>query len=126
MIDSTIKSNLTAIVVLSMVLTPIIGILFGRFTKSSKQVSLENVDIAENLKGNVLLIGFGRFGQVASQLLLARGVDVTIIDTDIDMIQNAEKFGFKIYYGDGSRLDILHASGADQAEAILVCVDQKK
>ncbi|CAN0605231.1 unnamed protein product, partial [Ectocarpus sp. 12 AP-2014] len=82
-IDSTIKSNLTAIVVLSMVLTPIIGILFGRFTKSSKQVSLENVDIAENLKGNVLLIGFGRFGQVASQLLLARGVDVTIIDTDI-------------------------------------------
>lgn len=125
-IDSTIKSNLTAIVVLSMVLTPIIGILFGRFTKSSKQASLENVDIAEDLKGNVLLIGFGRFGQVASQLLLARGVDVTIIDTDIDMIQNAEKFGFKIYYGDGSRLDILHASGADQAEAILVCVDQKE
>ena len=125
-IDSTIKSNLTAIVVLSMVLTPIIGILFGRFTKSSKQTSLENVDIAEDLKGNVLLIGFGRFGQVASQLLLARGVDVTIIDTDIDMIQNAEKFGFKIYYGDGSRLDILHASGAEQAEAILVCVDQKE
>ncbi|HBO72723.1 MAG TPA: potassium transporter, partial [Acinetobacter sp.] len=63
---------------------------------------------------------------VASQLLLARGVDVTIIDNDIDMIQNAEKFGFKIYYGDGCRLDILHASGAATAEAIVVCVDSKE
>ena len=72
------------------------------------------------------MIGFGRFGQVSSQLLLARGIDVTIIDNDIDMIQNAERFGFKIYYGDGSRLDILHASGADTAEAIVVCVDHKE
>lgn len=59
-------------------------------------------------------------------MLLARGVDVTIIDTDIDMIQNAEKFGFKIYYGDGSRLDILHASGAATAQAVVVCVDSKE
>ncbi len=59
--------------------------------------------MAKDLCGSVLLIGFGRFGQVTSQLLLARGVDVTIIDTDIDMIKNAERFGFKIYYGDGSR-----------------------
>ncbi|MFX7412364.1 NAD-binding protein, partial [Acinetobacter baumannii] len=73
-----------------------------------------------------LMIGFGRFGQVSSQLLLARGIDVTIIDNDIDMIQNAERFGFKIYYGDGSRLDILHASGADTVEAIVVCVDHKE
>ena len=72
------------------------------------------------------MIGFGRFGQVTSQLLLARGVDVTIIDNDIDMIQNAEKFGFKIYYGDGCRLDILHASGAATAQAIVVCVDSKE
>lgn len=71
------------------------------------------------------MIGFGRFGQVTIQLLLARGVDVTIIDTDINMIQSAEKFGFKIYYGDGTRLDILHASGAETAEAIVVCVDDK-
>ena len=124
-IDDSIKSNLTAIVVLSMVLTPVVGILFRRFTQQDKPVSLENVNIAEGLTGSVLMIGFGRFGQVTSQLLLARGVDVTIIDTDIDMIQNAEKFGFKIYYGDGSRLDILHASGAATAQAIVVCVDDK-
>ncbi|MGR0306512.1 monovalent cation:proton antiporter-2 (CPA2) family protein [Acinetobacter beijerinckii] len=125
-IDNTVKSNLTAIVVLSMVLTPIIGIIFSRFTKTDKTVSLENVSVAEGLSGSVLMIGFGRFGQVTSQLLLARGVDVTIIDNDIDMIQNAEKFGFKIYYGDGCRLDILHASGAESAQAIVVCVDSKE
>ncbi|WP_312103926.1 monovalent cation:proton antiporter-2 (CPA2) family protein [Acinetobacter venetianus] len=125
-IDNTVKSNLTAIVVLSMVLTPILGVVFKRFTQSKNEVSLENVNVAEGLSGRILLIGFGRFGQVASQLLLARGVDVTIIDNDIDMIQNAEKFGFKIYYGDGCRLDILHASGAATAEAIVVCVDSKE
>jgi len=125
-IDNTVKSNLTAIVVLSMVLTPILGVVFKRFTQSKNEVSLENVNVAEGLSGRILLIGFDRFGQVASQLLLARGVDVTIIDNDIDMIQNAEKFGFKIYYGDGCRLDILHASGASTAEAIVICVDSKE
>lgn len=125
MIDETIKSNLTAIVVLSMILTPLLGIVVKRLIKSNKTVSLDDVEIANDLHGRVLLIGFGRFGQVASQLLLARGVDVTLIDTDINMIQNATKFGFKIYYGDGTRLDILHASGAAHAQAIMVCVDDK-
>lgn len=125
-IDNTVKSNLTAIVVLSMVLTPIVGILFKRFTESKDPINLDNVTVAEGLTGSILMIGFGRFGQVTSQLLLARGVDVTIIDNDIDMIQNAEKFGFKIYYGDGCRLDILHASGAATAQAIVVCVDSKE
>lgn len=125
-ISAVESSNLTAIVVLSMILTPIIGILFKPFTQTTEQTSLENIRIAEGLSGKVLMIGFGRFGQVSSQLLLARGIDVTIIDNDIDMIQNAERFGFKIYYGDGSRLDILHASGADTAEAIVVCVDHKE
>lgn len=125
-IDNTTRSNLTAIVVLSMVLTPIIGILFKRFTETKDAISLDNVSVADGLSGSVLMIGFGRFGQVTSQLLLARGVDVTIIDNDIDMIQNAERFGFKIYYGDGARLDILHASGAATAQAIVVCVDSKE
>ena len=125
-IDNTVKSNLTAIVVLSMVLTPILGIIFKRFTQTKGYLNLDDVNIAEGLSGSILMIGFGRFGQVTSQLLLARGVDVTIIDNDIDMIKNAEKFGFKIYYGDGGRLDILHASGAATAEAVVVCVDSKE
>jgi glutathione-regulated potassium-efflux system protein KefB len=71
----------------------------------------------------VLIIGFGRFGQVVSQPLLLRGVDVSIIDSDVEMIRAAGRFGFKVYYGDGTRLDVLRASGASKADAILVCSD---
>src|SRR5690606_34234311 len=125
-IEAHVNDSLTAIVVLSMALTPLAVLATRRLTKTQTAPNLDGVEVAHGLSGSVLIIGFGRFGQVMSQLLLARGVDVTIIDTDIDMIQNAEKFGFKIYYGDGSRLDILHASGAAQAQAIVVCVDNKE
>lgn len=124
-INETIKSNLTAIVVLSMVLTPVVGIIFKKLYKPNQQQNLDGIDVANGLSGNVLIIGFGRFGQVMSQSLLASTVDVTIIDSDIKMIKNAEKIGFKVYYGDGARLDILHASGAGNAQAIAVCVDNK-
>jgi glutathione-regulated potassium-efflux system protein KefB len=72
----------------------------------------------------VLIIGFGRFGQVVSQPLLARDVDISIIDADVDMIRAAGNFGFKVYYGDGTRLDVLRTSGAGKADAILVCIDK--
>lgn len=70
-----------------------------------------------------MIIGFGRFSQVVSQPLLAHNVDVTIIEKDVDMIQAAANFGFKVYYGDGCRLDTLRASGIEKAEAVLVCID---
>lgn len=55
--------------------------------------------------------------------MLARGHDVSIIDTDIEMIDMARQFDFKAYYGDGTRLDILHAAGTERAGVVLVCVD---
>jgi len=117
-----VNANLTAIVVLSMALTPLFVLLHDKLMPD-REVSLDGVEEADGLSGSVLMIGFGRFGQVASQSLLARDVDVTIIDNDVDMIHNAERFGFKIYYGDGTRLDVLHASGAGSARAIAVCVN---
>jgi glutathione-regulated potassium-efflux system protein KefB len=86
---------------------------------------MDGVEHARDLGGRVLMIGFGRFGQVASQALLARGIDVSIIDKDTEMIRSAADFGFKVYYGDGTRLDVLRASGAERAQAIAVCVDDK-
>ena len=123
-IDTETAANFTAIVVLSMALTPLVAGVFRRFTPKT-QANLEGVDLAEGLSGSVLIIGFGRFGQVMSQSLLARDVDVTIIDTDIEMIRSAEEFGFKIYYGDGTRLDVLHACGADSARMIAICINDK-
>ncbi|RXT69190.1 NAD-binding protein, partial [Pseudomonas syringae] len=105
--------------------TPLFVLLQRRLTPAAA-VSLDGVEAASGQTGSVLIIGFGRFGQVASQSLLARDVDVTIIDNDIEMIQRAEEFGFKIYYGDGPRLDVWHASGAHSARAIAVCVDNQE
>jgi glutathione-regulated potassium-efflux system protein KefB len=85
---------------------------------------MDGVEIAAGLEANALVIGFGRFGQVASQHLLLRGIDVSIIENDTEMIRVAADFGFKVYYGDGTRLDVLRTSGAASAEAILVCVDK--
>ncbi len=80
----------------------------------------------EGANGNALVIGFGRFGQVVNQMLLTSGTDVTVIDNDIEMIEAAGSFGFKVYYGDGQRLDVLRAAGGESAEVICVCVDNQE
>jgi glutathione-regulated potassium-efflux system protein KefB len=121
-LDAQTNAILTTTVIVSMVLTPIAMIIHERFAPKPAP-STDGVEIAEGLTGSVLMIGFGRFAQVVSQPLLARGVDVSIIDNDVEMIQAAADFGFKVYYGDGTRPDILHAAGAGRAQAILVCVD---
>jgi glutathione-regulated potassium-efflux system protein KefB len=123
-IDATVNANFTAVVVLSMAITPLVVIAARKFTPKKLQ-SLVGVEAPNGLTGSVLVLGFGRFGQVVSQQLLARDVDVTIIDLDVEMIQAAESFGFKIYYGDGTRLDVLRQSGAGTARAIAVCIDDK-
>jgi len=121
------EATLTAIVILSMALTPLTTLALKLFLPKEAGLSpeeAEGVDAAEGLGGQVLIIGFGRFAQVVSQPLLARDVDVSIIENDVEMIQAAGNFGFKVYYGDGTRLDTLRASGAGKAEAVLVCVDK--
>ncbi len=123
--DSETNAAFTAIVILSMALTPIVNIALKRLTPPPK-VSTEGVETPDGLSSRVLIIGFGRFAQVASQPLLARGIEVTIIETDVEMIQAASTFGFKVYYGDGTRLDILEASGVRGAEAVLVCVNDEE
>jgi glutathione-regulated potassium-efflux system protein KefB len=121
--DQRVAAIMSAIVILSMALTPLIVLLYDRYAPETK-VSFDGIEAAKDLKNRVLIIGFGRFGQLVSQPLLARGVDVSLIEIDVDMIRAAGKFGFKVYYGDGTRLDVLRASGAETAEAILVCVDK--
>lgn len=121
--DPRIAAIMTAIVIISMALTPLVVLALHRFMPA-RVVSREGVEDAADLRGRVLFIGFGRFAQLVSQALLARGVDMSLIETDVEMIQVAATFGFKVYYGDGTRLDVLRASGATEAESILVCVDK--
>ncbi len=127
LVDARTAAVLSAVVIVSIAVTPLLVPLLRLLPEGRSNLDgVEAVQDADDVAASVLLIGFGRFGQIASQALLARGVDIAIIDSDPDMIRAAAGFGFKVYYGDGVRLDVLHASGAGQARAILVCVDDKR
>ncbi|NCO85255.1 MAG: potassium transporter [Rhodobacterales bacterium] len=124
LINPTDNAVLTAIIIVSMGLTPVIVILHDRL-RPVAPTDMSGMQPPEDLRAQVLLIGFGRFGQIVSQPLLARGYDVSIIDMDTEMIGVAGSMGFKVHFGDGGRLDILHAAGAGHARAVLVCIDDK-
>jgi glutathione-regulated potassium-efflux system protein KefB len=117
-------SILAAIAAITMLLGPLVAAstdaLLRRFARPADR---EPDDFSE-ARGSVLVIGFGRFGQIVSQCLLAEGVDVTTIDNDPEMIESAAGFGFKVYYGDGTRLDVLRAAGAGETRLIAVCIDE--
>ncbi len=121
MMDVRSSAVFSAVVILSMALTPVVVLLMERIVQPAPP-SMDGIEAAADLKGSVLVIGFGRFAQIACQALLQRRLDVSIIDNDVDMIRAAGNFGFKVHYGDGTRLDVLRASGAEKVEAILVCV----
>jgi monovalent cation:proton antiporter-2 (CPA2) family protein len=123
-IDPVVNANMTAIVVLSMALTPLVVLAHKRWAAKA-QHSLDGVDKPADQRGNVLLIGFGRVGQIASQHVLMQGAELTIIDNDPQVCAGAGDFGFKVFYGDGARTDVLVAAGVAHARAILVCVDDK-
>ncbi|MGU3496882.1 monovalent cation:proton antiporter-2 (CPA2) family protein [Xanthobacteraceae bacterium A53D] len=124
--DARINALMSTTVIISMALTPL-TVIAARKLLPAEKPDLDGVDVPpDGLSGSVLLVGFGRFGQVVSQAFLARGLDVTIIDNDPEMIRSAGKFGFKIYYGDGTNLDVLHAAGAHHARAIAVCIDNRE
>lgn len=124
-ISPEVNANMTAIVVLSMAITPVALLLYRRLARA-QSVSMDGVEPAHNLQGNVLIIGFGRVGQIACQAPLAQGAKLSIIEIDPEVIRAVEPYGFKAYYGDGARHEILHAAGAHHARAIIVCVNDKK
>jgi monovalent cation:proton antiporter-2 (CPA2) family protein len=115
---------LVALVTLTMALTPLVAAL-APFAARMKAPA-EPEERFDGATGSVLLIGFGRFGQVVSQMLLPAGIEVTAIDNDVEMLEAAARFGFKVYYGDGARLDVLRAASAHKARLICVCVERKE
>ncbi|MCO5731144.1 monovalent cation:proton antiporter-2 (CPA2) family protein [Rhizobium sp. SSA_523] len=112
-------SLLIASVTLSMALTPLGTVLTRRLL-----VREEREELAEDFDGagsDVLMVGFSRFGQIAAQILLAGGSDVTVIDDSADRIRQASTFGFRIYFGDGTRREVLVAAGIERAKIVAVC-----
>lgn len=120
--DARTAAILSATIILSMALTPFAVMAQKALHRATRVENLEGLEAPDGLSTKVLMIGFGRFGQIASQALLARDIELAIIESDAKRIRSAANFGFKVYYGDGTRLDVLAASGAGDACMILICV----
>lgn len=112
---------LTLIAALSMVSTPLLLIAYDRW--GCPETETRPADAVENEHAPVLLVGFGRYGQIVARVLLSAGIRPTVIDHDADTVDSARRFGFKVYFGDATQPDLLHAAGLDQAKAVVVAVD---
>ena len=127
-LTKAVAGPLVAVVALSMVLTPLIMIVNDllvqpRFVTAAPAREADAIDDNEN---PVIIAGFGRFGQIVGRLLIANGFKATVLDHDPGHIDMLRRFGFKVFYGDVSRIDLLHASGAEQAKLFVVAIDDRE
>ncbi len=124
LIDAQTASLLTAAVTISMTLTPLLVICMDQLTcKKGASPDISGSDITSAEHGAVIVAGYGRMGQVVSQMCRARGLKVTCIDSKSSQIELSKRFGAQVYYGDGRRVDVLRAAGADEARLLVFCHD---
>ena len=122
LIGEEAASLFAAVVTLSMATTPFLMSLTQRI-RTEPEGAAEEREGPHDQAANALVVGYGRFGQTVAQTLMAGGIPVTLVDSDVEMIDVAERFGAKVYFGDGTRLDLLRQAGAAEAELILFCLD---
>jgi glutathione-regulated potassium-efflux system protein KefB len=111
-----------AIVTLSMATTPFL-MMATKKLRTEPERNADGMETPQHEGSNAVVVGYGRFGQTVAQMLIGQGIPVTIVDTDVEMIETAGTFGMKVYYGDGTRTDILRQAGAADAELLLFCQD---
>lgn len=124
-LDRAGADTLMAVTALSMGLSPVLMLILDKAiiqkegTKSQKTGESDVI----NEKNQVILLGFGNFGSTVGRFLRANGVEATIMDSDPDQVDFLRQMGFKVYFGDGTRLDLLHAAGADHAKILISAID---
>ena len=125
LLDERSIAILIAVVAISMALSPLLFVLNERvimprfFTK--QKAGRNDDDISET--NSVIIAGFGRYGNIIGRFLKVNGISATILDNDSDRVDLLRKFGFKVYYGDASRFDLMKAAGAEKAELIIIAMD---
>jgi glutathione-regulated potassium-efflux system protein KefB len=114
-----------AVVTLSMATTPFLMMLSRRFNQPapSPRDDLDRPD--GTATPSAIVVGYGRFGQTVAQMLMAKGVNVGLIDNKPEQIDTSSDFGMKVHYGDGTRVELLRQAGGDQARTILFCIDDR-
>ncbi|HEY0112999.1 MAG TPA: monovalent cation:proton antiporter-2 (CPA2) family protein [Allosphingosinicella sp.] len=124
LIDPEAASLFGAIVTVSMAATPFLMMLNEWIDRRARRHDGDGLDGPEHSPlTSAIVVGYGRFGQTVAQMLMAKGVGVTLIDSNPTQIERSGSFGMKVYYGDGTRLDLLRLAGAGEARALLFCVD---
>jgi CPA2 family monovalent cation:H+ antiporter-2/glutathione-regulated potassium-efflux system protein KefB len=126
--DLAMANILATAIVLTMAATPLLRAGFGRAAQrlSEQGISPDTVSSFENVRPRIIVLGFGRFGQVVAQMLMAEGVELVAIDRDPDRIEAARRYGYSVYYGDATRADILRAAGAETATVIALCINNRQ
>jgi CPA2 family monovalent cation:H+ antiporter-2 len=112
-------------IALSMLLTPLFFILYEYLSKRMVEASEATPDDEIDEQGPVIIAGIGRFGQVVNRLVQMSGFQTTVVDHDLKTIQLMRKFGFKGYFGDPTRPELLHAAGLDDAQVLVVALDDR-
>ena len=119
--------TLILVVALSMALTPLLMLfnekfLQPRFSQLDDKPESDTIDE----RNQVIIAGFGRFGQIVGRLLHANRIGTTILDSKPSQIEMVRRFGYKVFYGDASRIDLLHAAGAEDAKLLILAIDDKE
>ncbi len=126
-ITSELSSLLIGAVALSMLLSPLLLVLVDKLVlprfANCETPAME--EISEQQEAPIIIAGFGRYGQIVGRLLFAEGFSCTVLEHDADMIDAIRPFGFRPFYGDATRLDLLRISGAATAKVLIVAVDDK-
>ncbi|HGM8359641.1 monovalent cation:proton antiporter-2 (CPA2) family protein [Pseudomonas aeruginosa] len=112
---------LMLIAALSMVTTPLLLIAYDRWLR--RPTEQRPVDQIEQVGSSAIVAGFGRYGQTVARVLLGAGIKPTVIDHDADTVDSARRFGFKVYFGDATQPDLLHAAGIELAKVVIVAID---
>jgi transporter, monovalent cation:proton antiporter-2 (CPA2) family len=123
LLDKNTNDFLIALVTLSMLVTSLVKIAHERFILPKLTKPKAAFDSIKNEQNQVLIAGFGRVGQVPARLLRMLKIDFTAFELDADQVQLIRRFGNKVYYGDASRLDLLHAAGAAEAKFFILAID---
>jgi voltage-gated potassium channel Kch len=111
------------VITLSMALTPLLVALGDRIGTRREERAFDEIDEPEN---PVIIAGFGRFGHIVGRLLKANGVGTTVLDLDGEQIDLLRRLGLKVFYGDASRLELLHAAGAGRAKLFVLAIDDER
>jgi glutathione-regulated potassium-efflux system ancillary protein KefC len=125
--SAEMASLLIGAVAVTMLVSPLLLLLVDRFLLPRLGDGPRKLpEISEPQDAPVIIAGFGRYGQIVGRLLNAQGVAATVLDHDADMIEAARTFGYQVFYGDATRLDLLRTAGADKARVLVVAVDDKE